>query len=147
MSFVDRFQAMKDMGDYSGLAEAIPYAAFLNISVREEGDYLITSMGYKDELVGNTRLPALHGGTLAALLEMSALMQLAHELEPEEMPKVITLTIDYMRSARARDTEARAIVSRLGRRVANVRAEAWQDDPGKPVAAANLNFLLAGEDK
>ncbi|MDX1581809.1 MAG: PaaI family thioesterase [Alphaproteobacteria bacterium] len=146
MSFVEKFQTMKDMGDYSGVTEAIPYADFLNISIREEGDGLITTMAFKEELIGNTRLPALHGGTLAALLEMAALLQLAYELEPEEMPKVITLTIDYMRSGKAQDTQARAIVSRLGRRVANVRAEAWQDNPNKPVAAANLNFLLAGDD-
>jgi acyl-coenzyme A thioesterase PaaI-like protein len=41
------------------------------------------------------------------------------------------------------ETFARAIITKHGRRVANVRAEAWQDDPARPVAAAHAHFLLA----
>jgi acyl-coenzyme A thioesterase PaaI-like protein len=43
----------------------------------------------------------------------------------------------------AADTFARGRVIRQGRRVANVRAEAWQESPDKPVAAAHAHFLLA----
>ena len=94
-------------------------------------------------MIGNTALPALHGGTLAALLELAGIFQIAYEIETEAMPKTVTVTIDYMRSGAARDTHARAWAPRIGRRVANVRAEAWQDDPAKPIAAAHINFLLA----
>jgi acyl-coenzyme A thioesterase PaaI-like protein len=31
---------------------------------------------------------------------------------------------------------------RLGRRVANVRVEAWQGSPDKPIAAARMNMLI-----
>ena len=57
--------------------------------------------------------------------------------------KTISITIDYLRSARTVDTFARAEVVRQGRRVASVRSLAWQDDPSKPVAAANVLLLLA----
>lgn len=141
--FRETFQGMKQTGDFSGLQRAVPYAKFLGISLAVENNRVITSMAYADTLIGNTALPALHGGTIAALLELAALFQIAYEIETEAMPKTVTITIDYMRSGAARDTYARAWATRIGRRVANVRAEAWQDDPSKPIAAANANFLLA----
>ncbi|MDA0338319.1 MAG: PaaI family thioesterase [Proteobacteria bacterium] len=143
MTFHDEFQGMKASGDFSTLQDAVPYAKFMGFTVHEEAGRLITTMPYDEMLIGNTSLPALHGGTLAALLEMGALFQIAYEVETEQMPKVITITVDYMRSGAAKDTFVRAYATRVGRRVANVRAEAWQDNPDKPVAAANVNFLLA----
>ncbi len=142
-AFHETFGRMKQANDFSGLQQAVPYAKFLGISAAIEEGRVITSMAYADTLIGNTTLPALHGGTIAALLELAALFQIAYEIETEAMPKTITITIDYMRSGAARDTYARAWATRIGRRVANVRAEAWQDDPSKPIAAANANFLLA----
>ncbi len=143
MSFRDTFRQMKQTDDFSGRQAAVPYARFLGISAAVQDGRVITSMAYADTLIGNTALPALHGGTLAALLELAALFQIAYEIDTEAMPKTITITIDYMRSGAARDTYARAYATRIGRRVANVRAEAWQDDPTKPIAAANANFMLA----
>ena len=143
MTFHDRFKTMKATGDFSALQDAVPYAKFMGFEVHEADGRLITKMPYKDDLIGNTHLPALHGGTLAALLEMGALFQLAYEVETEQMPKVITITVDYMRSGAPKDTFVRAFATRVGRRVANVRAEAWQDDPSKPITAANVNFLLS----
>jgi uncharacterized protein (TIGR00369 family) len=142
MSFHERFQAMKAANDFSGLQDAVPYAKFLGISAEVRDGRVVTTMAYADRLIGNTALPALHGGTIAALLEMAAIFQTAYEAETEIMPKTITITIDYMRSGAARDTHARAWATRIGRRVANVRVEAWQDDPARPIAAANVNFLL-----
>jgi uncharacterized protein (TIGR00369 family) len=143
MNFREKFQLMRASGDFSGLQDAVPYARFMGISADAEEGRVITTMAYADLLIGNTVLPALHGGTLAALLEMAAIFQIAYEIDTQSMPKTVTLTIDYMRSGAARDTYARARATRIGRRVANVRAEAWQDDPERPIAAANVNFLLA----
>lgn len=143
MNFHDHFQNMKKSNDFSGLQDAIPYSKFMGISVEESDGRLITTMAFDDKLIGNTRLPALHGGTLAALLEFAALFQISYDVETDSMPKVITITIDYMRSGAAKTTYASAEATRVGRRVANVRAQAWQDDPAKPIVAANVNFLLS----
>ena len=48
-----------------------------------------------------------------------------------------------MRGGREKPTRAQGIVTRLGSRVANVEATAWQDDPAKPIAAARMNYLIA----
>ena len=48
-----------------------------------------------------------------------------------------------MRGAGATRTFALGRVTRAGRRIANLSATAWQDDPAKPVASAWMNVLLA----
>ncbi len=142
MTLVERLTAAKEAGDYQGLFEAIPYARFLGLKAELHGDELVTTMTYAPHLIGNPALPALHGGTLGALLESAAIFELLWRAESIVLPKTITFTVDYLRSAGAIDTHARGIITRQGRRVSNVRIEAWQDDRAKPVATANAIFLV-----
>lgn len=139
---VDAIRRAKTAGDPSELVRSIPYAEFLGLSLEIVGTDLRAKMSYADTLVGNPALPALHGGTLSALLESVAIFQLVWESESTELPKIISITVDFLRSARPVDTFARGVITKRGRRVANVRAEAWQEDPGKPVAAAHCHFLV-----
>jgi uncharacterized protein (TIGR00369 family) len=134
----------RSRGDLAPLLDAIPYARFLGLTTSLEGSRVICTLAYADHLIGNPALPALHGGTMGALLESAAIFQLLWSQETEGVPKIITLTVDYLRSARPVATRASAEVTRQGRRVASVRAIAWQDDPEKPVATANAHFLLSG---
>ena len=80
---------------------------------------------------------------ISALLEMAALFQVACQLEPDIMPKIVTITVDYMRSGAPRDTYATASMTRVGRRVVNMQATAWQENRSTPIANAHVNFLLA----
>lgn len=141
---LERIAAARDSGDLDALVQAIPYARFLGLSARREADSVLVTMKYAPHLVGNPTLPALHGGTLGALLESAAIFELLWSSATVLIPKTITITVDYMRSARPVDTHARGIVTRQGRRVANVRCEAWQDDPASPVASAHAHFLVKG---
>ncbi len=130
-------------GDPQPLIDAVPYARFLNLEVRREGEGIVTSMRYHDDLVGDASLPALHGGTLAGLLESAAVFTVLFDAEATVLPKTITLTIDYLRSARAVDTHCRARVIRKGRRMAVLESSAYQDDPSQPVATAIVHLLVA----
>ncbi|MCA9622060.1 MAG: PaaI family thioesterase [Myxococcales bacterium] len=141
---VEHIVAFRDSGDGQAICQAIPYARFMGISVDCLGDEVTARLAYADHLVGNPRLPALHGGTLGALLETAAIFHVLKTAETLVIPKTITLTIDYLRPARPIETLARGITVKQGRRVVNVRAEAWQDDPDKPVAVARGYFLVAG---
>lgn len=142
MSLVERLAEAKRSGDMQAVFDAIPYSKFLGLSARMEGDELITTMKFDQSLIGNPALPALHGGTLGALLESSAIFELLWRAETIVLPKTITLTVDYLRSGQPLDTHARSIVTRHGRRVANVRVEAWQTDRATPVATAHAIFLV-----
>lgn len=144
-TILEQIAAARARGDLGPLVDAIPYAKFMGFSVRVEDGVLITSMTYGPHLVGNPALPALHGGTLGALMESAAAFTVLWASETVLLPKTITLTIDYLKPARPIDTHARGVITRNTRRVASVRMEAWQDDPSAPVAGAHVHFLVKRE--
>ena len=120
-----------------------PYARFLGISTRRsEAGELLFVMPFGDNVLG--RPGYVHGGALAGLLEFAAFGALFEALGDREgvTVKPINVNVQYMRGATHHDTIAAAAITRLGKRVANVEAHAWQLDRAKPVAAAQLNVLL-----
>jgi len=129
-------------GDIEALIDQIPYARFLGIEVDRKGSELTTILPFKDSLVGNEMLPAIHGGVIGAFLEITSVVQLLLDTSCERFPKTIDISIDYLRTGRAVPTYGRALVTRQGRRVANVRAEIWQEERMKPIAAAHGHYLL-----
>ncbi len=143
MTLLEIIREARATGDIGPFVDAIPYARFAGITARLEGSTVIARLANSQHIVGNPMLPAIHGGVIGAFLENTAIMQLLWATESEGLPKIITITIDYLRSAGAQDTFARAEVTKLGARVANVRMMAWQNDPAKPVASANANFLFS----
>lgn len=122
--------------------ELITYARFLGVRLEDGPAGMVCVLAFRDELVGNAALPAVHGGVVGAFLELTALVHLIEQAEGERVPRPINFSVDYLRSAGPRDTRARAEIVKHGRRIANVRVLAWQDDPARPVAAGIGNFLL-----
>ncbi|MFQ5534529.1 MAG: PaaI family thioesterase [Sphingomonadales bacterium] len=129
-------------GDLQAAIDQFPYARFLDLALAREGDRLITTMRFSDMLIGSPAPPTLHGGTVGALLEIAGTLQLMWDLAIDTPPKTVDISIDYLRAGRTHDTHAAASITRQGRRVANVRVEAWQLSRAKPIALAQLHFLL-----
>ena len=129
--------------DLAALVQRIPYAQFLGVHVEQRGNEITLVMPFKDSLIGNVMLPALHGGTIGALLEFTAVIQLLAESESTTLPKTVDFSIDYLRSGRPETTYARAAIAKHGRRVANVQVEAWQSDRSKPIASGHGHFMLS----
>ena len=121
-----------------------PYAQTMGFeSSRDADGRLILSMPAD---VGKQGRPGfIHGGALAGLLEAIAYMTLADALGENDRPQIkpVNVTVTYMRGATEQTTFARATIERLGRRVANIEAIAWQDDETKPVAMAQMNVMLS----
>ena len=118
-----------------------PYAQLLNLQIEDGEHGPLVVMPFHEDVVG--RPGFLHGGAIAGLLEFAAFTTLSRELgEHDVAMKPITVTVDYMRGGTARETFAEATVERLGARIANVEAFAWQRERSKPIASARLNFLL-----
>lgn len=122
--------------------EAIPYAQFLGVQVEQVGEAWRCVLPFRQEIIGNPRLPAIHGGVLGAFLELTAFLRLYAEAGGERAPKPINFTADYLRSAGPQTTYAEAVIFKLGRRIATVHVVAWQDDHNKPVASGNGKFRL-----
>jgi acyl-coenzyme A thioesterase PaaI-like protein len=142
MDLIRRAAAEGKKPDLQALVDAIPYCRFLGIEVDRKGTELTTILRFSQRLIGNPVLPALHGGVVGAFLEVTAVIQLMLEADTEDLPKPVDIGIDYLRSGRPVDTYARAIVTKHGRRVCNVRAEAWQDEHTRPIAALHGHFLI-----
>jgi uncharacterized protein (TIGR00369 family) len=118
-----------------------PYARLLGLRIDDSEDECRLVMPFSDDVVG--RPGFLHGGAIAGLLEFAAFTTLARAIGDEAVGmKPITVTVDYLRGGGHHDTFAGAQILRLGNRMANVEAMAWQKDPGTPIASARLNFLL-----
>ena len=142
------------------LVSSIPYIQFLGVHFDRRGDELTAVLTYRDSLIGNPGLPALHGGATAAFLEVAAVIELGwanlwRQMETGQseanapatspvikIPKTIDFTVDYLRSGLPRDAYARAKVTRSGRRYASVFVEAWQDNRTRTFAQATGHFLM-----
>ena len=125
--------------------QRVPYVRFLGMRVELAGDEMTAVLPFTERLIGNPMLPALHGGVIGAFMEMTALAQLSLAQPARRAPKPIDITIEYLRPGRAQDTFARAILRKVGRRVANVQVECWQDSRAQPVAGMTGHFLLRNE--
>ena len=152
-------QVVKERRDaaLARLIAAVPYIGFLGVRFDRRGDELTGVLPYDPDLIGNPALPALHGGAIAAFLEITAIIELTWTslwpgMEAGEidlgggaglhMPKTIDFTVDFLRSGLPRDSYARARVNRSGRRYASVHVEAWQDNHARPIAQATAHFLM-----
>ena len=115
-----------------------PFARCLGIRIGEDGTLV---MPFSPKIIGNPILPAIHGGITGAFLETTAIVGVTRELGVSP-PKPIGLTINYLRSGRALDSYANVSIVKQGRRVVAFEAQAWQDDPAKPIASAFGHFML-----
>ena len=123
-----------------------PYAALLGLStMRSEEGELIWLMPFGEAVVG--RPGFLHGGAIAGLLEFAALGSFYEALGERAgvSVKPVNVTVQFLRGGTEHETYASATISRMGNRVANVEARAWQDDRAKPIAAAQMNLLVRRE--
>jgi acyl-coenzyme A thioesterase PaaI-like protein len=144
MGLIAEIRNRGTVAGYQALVERMPYARLLGLSIDsiDKHGQVVTRLRFDPRVVGNPNLPAIHGGVIGAFLEMAAIFQLVREGEGDRLPKPINLTVEYLRSAGPRDSYARATITKHGRRVANVRVQAWQNDPNRPVAVAHGHFLM-----
>lgn len=136
-------QKFKQQGDFSTLNRLIPYAGVLGLDCAVVDNVMQTRLQFRASNIGNYQMGFLHGGTVAALLEHAAILHLLYEMEVQSIPRIINISVDYLRPSRSADTFATATLVKQGLRIANLRVQAWQSDPAKPVAAAHTHFLLS----
>ena len=120
-----------------------PFARTMGFgSERDSEGRIVLTMAFETNKMG--RPGFLHGGAIAGMLEAVAFTTLAEALDADDNARIkpINVTVNYLRGGRDALTRARATIERLGRRVANVEAIAWQDDPDNPIAIAQMNLML-----
>lgn len=127
----------------AGRLDLLPYAALLDLAFERVDGELQLVMPFADTLIGSPG--RLHGGAISGLLELAGLLTvIAAQPDGEALPRVrpVTVTVDFMREGAPQETRAAASITKLGRRVVNVHAQAWQADRARPITAAHINFVL-----
>lgn len=121
-----------------------PYAVAMGMRIAQVSDGMpVIAMDTSDRAIG--RPGFLHGGAIAGMLEIAAIMALRAELGTECASvriKPVNISVEYLRGGALVPTFAQGQVVRSGRRIANVRAEIWQENRDKPLASCWMNFLL-----
>ncbi|MEO1038691.1 MAG: PaaI family thioesterase [Pseudomonadota bacterium] len=123
-----------------------PYVKRLGVRFDDHGDELTGILPYDDTLVGNPLIPALHGGAIGAFMEITASAALMAASRLAALPKPIDVAVDYLRPGRPSDVFARAMITRQGSRVANVRVDAWQERRQALIATLHGHFLIKPDD-
>ena len=125
----------------------VPYAKVLGVGAQMIGEDLQLVLPFIQDNIGNPMLPALHGGVIGGFMEIAAITQLSVSSGSLVLAKPIGINVDYLRRGKPVDTYARAIITKHGSRVANVRVTAWQEDPEKPIATLHGHFMITTRDE
>jgi len=123
---------------------AIPFSQALQMQLDEIGDgTAVISMPWSGALVGDPKTGVIHGGAVSALMDTCGGAAVMCHPEALAGTATIDLRIDYMRAATpGQRITARAHCYHVTRSVAFVRAEAWDEDSTRPVAAATGAFTV-----
>lgn len=147
---------MKSKSDYQKLiakiiADNIPFNRVLGVEV-ESTDPAKPQLRFamRPDLIGNARREILHGGVIAAVLDvtagfaiMLALYKDAHAGEKPEFPNIgtIDLRVDYLRPGRGKHFVSTGRVVRLGSRIAVTHMELANDE-GELIATGGAAFVV-----
>jgi uncharacterized protein (TIGR00369 family) len=120
------------------MEEKIPFNRFLGMEVVSIGEgEAIMRIPMQPHLTGDPFRPALHGGVISALADTVGGLAVFTRIDLGMAASTVDLRVDYLRPGRVDvDLYARAVVQRVGNRVAVTHTVVYQDDVDAPVATA-----------
>jgi uncharacterized protein (TIGR00369 family) len=113
------------------MEEGIPFNRVLGLKAqkltrtREEVELLLP---YRDELIGDPLRPALHGGTISALIDTAGGAVAFLNVGETDRVSTVDLVVDYLQPGPAADIVAKARVVRRGNRVCIANVEVVRAD-------------------
>lgn len=132
---------------WQSLLARIPYARHLGLEVQLGQTGIEVHLPYREALVGNSKLPALHGGVIGGRIEITARVAAQDQDTRARRPRILDCNIDYLRSARARSTFASAEVVRHGRRTGVVQVTCRQEGASAWIARGRIQLLFPATDR
>ena len=123
-----------------------PQCASLNLQLVSVGPARVAvRLPWREELAGDPDTGVIAGGAVTTLLDHVCGLAVGATSSEGTRSSTLDLRIDYMRPARPRmGVTAEAHCYKLTRTIGFVRAEAWDEDRGDPIATAQAAFALTG---
>ena len=124
--------------------ESLPHNAKLGIRVVDIAPGRCTTyIEFRPELVGDPSRGVLHGGVVTTLIDATAGAAVYASIAPDRSLATLDIRIDYLRPTQPdKRLCATAELYRLTRRIAFVRASAYQDDHANQVANCVASFMI-----
>lgn len=113
------------------IEKGFPFHQLLGVKVgkiKEESVQLF--IPFKEELIGHSESMMIHGGVISTLADICGGFAVWTRCERDDFVATITLSVDYLRPAAARDLYAEARVRLLGNKVGNAHVVIWSE--GEP---------------
>ena len=128
----------------ASILESLPHNAKLGIrTVEIARGRCTTCIEFRPELVGDPSRRVLHGGVVTTLVDATAGAAVYASIPPEMSLATLDMRIDYLKPTEPdKRLYANAELYRLTRRIAFVRAAAYQDDPANQVAYCTASFMI-----
>lgn len=129
----DKLERVREFASHAPLAAWLGFEALA-------GDPIAYKLTFNETHIGNPAIRALHGGVIAAFLELA----MQSDLYARVGKSVVTanIAVDYLASSRPEDMTGRVKVLREGRRIAFMEATGWQSGETRLVAVARACFTL-----
>ena len=133
-----------DAGRLGTLLESLPHNAKLGIRVAEIASGRCTAyVEFRPELVGDPTRGVLHGGVVTTLIDATAGAAVYTSIPSKTSLATLDMRIDYLKPTEPdKRLYATAELYRLTRRIAFVRASAYQDDMENQVAHCAASFMV-----
>ena len=125
------FKALADL-----IENGVPFQKMLGIRVSEiAAGRVKLFIPFREELIGDTRRPALHGGVISTLADLCAGFAVWTRCRLNDRIATIDLVVDFLHPATPSDLYAEATVKLLGNRVGNAHVVLWSEgNPDQHVA-------------
>lgn len=119
---------------------AAPFHRWLGLSIHQAGPEDITiAMPWRDEMISNPALPAMHGGILASLIDLTGFYTIL--AAGQVCTSTADLHVDYHRAASRETLLAKGQVVRIGRRLSIAGVEITAES-GKLLASGRGAYTM-----
>ncbi len=104
---------------------------------------ICTGLKWDETLVGNAESGVLHGGVVTSLIDETAGGASVLATDHKFAVATVDLRVDYMRPAEPHtNLYCMAHVYKVTQRIAFINAEAFHNDPSRPIAVGTGTFML-----
>ncbi len=135
----------EDFADYKAEFDANPYHQYLGIQVLERGPGYGKIALKKSETTPGGIGGGVHGGVLAAMVDIAMLVAMFAEMREGEVPAgTAELTISYLRQTHGEHIYATAHVLKRGRQLSHIEVDITDDEDKLCAKARTLYAFRAG---